>query len=432
MRRVLPATRVLWHDDVQLPDELGELRPLPRSADVVVVGAGYCGATAGAELAARGRGVVVLDADPVGVGASTRNAGMVLPELKHGPRELARRYGPLATELVDATLDAVTLVERLVDEHQIDCDYRRTGALVVAHHETQVAGLREAAAEWSELLEVEAPFVARADLGEEIGSDAFAGGFVLPLAGAIHPARYHAGLVGLARARGVELIGRTRALALEPRDPGWRVRTTRGDIAAGEVLVATNAKVDGLVPALRRRVLPVGSFIVATEPLPPEMARSLIPRDRMVWDTKQLLNYWRLGPGNRLLFGGRPGLGPTTAAHAREHLARSMARVYPQLVGTSIECVWGGEVAITLDRMPHCGRVPADGAGSVAYATGCNGTGIALATWFGARAASWLTGEEPPPPFARLPFPAIPLRPLRDAYLPLVGWLTRARDAVGR
>jgi glycine/D-amino acid oxidase-like deaminating enzyme len=435
MPHVLPApgtSRVLWHDDVALPDELHELRPLPRTVDVAVVGAGYCGVVAAGELARRGRATVVIDADPIGIGASTRNAGMVLPELKHGPRELARRYGPLATELVDASLDAVMLVEALIDEHAIDCDYRRTGALVLAHHDAQVAGLRKAAAEWSELLETDAPFLARGELGDEIGSDAFPGGFVLPLAGALHPARYHAGLVRVALDRGAILIGRTRALAVEPRPSGWLVRTTRGDIAAADVLVATNATVDGLVPALRRRVLPVGSYIVATEPLGPELARALIPRDRMVWDTKHLLSYWRRGPEERLLFGGRPGLGPATPERAREHLARERARVYPHLVGTSIECVWGGEVAITFDRMPHCGRFPVDGGPGVAYATGCNGTGIALATWFGATAAGWLTGEEPQPPFAQLPFPAIPLRPVREAYLPVVGWWMRARDAVGR
>ena len=419
--------RVLWHEGVSLPF-VDEARPLPRSADVVVVGGGYCGITAGSELAKRGRDVVVVEADPLGVGASTRNAGMVLPELKHSPRELAAKYGALAAELIDAVLDAVELVERTVAENSIDCDYRPTGALVLAHHAMQASHLEEAAREYSEVLGQEAPFVPRDALHNEVGSDAFFGGLVLPRAAAINPARYHAGLVRLALDAGAVLVGRTRALAIEHRGPtGWLVRTSRGDIDAADVLVATNATIDGLVPSLRRRVLPVGSFMIATEPLAPDLAQELIPRDRMVWDTKHLLSYWRRGPDDRLLFGGRPGLGSTTLAHAREYLAAEMARVYPQLVGTNVEYAWGGEVAITLDRLPHCGRL--DG---IAYATGCNGTGIALATWLGARAASWLSGEEPPPAFAQLPFHPIPLRAFREAYLPAVGWWMRARDAMGR
>ena len=424
--------RVLWHDRAVVP-ALPEDQTLPRSADVVVVGAGYCGVTAGEGLARRGRDVLVVEADPLGFGASTRNAGMVLPELKHSPRALAARYGALAAELVDAVFDAVGFVERTVTEHAIDCDYRRTGALVLAHHDVQAEHLREAAEEYSEILGEEAPFLSREALRAEIGSDAFYGGLVLPRAGAIDPARYHAGLVRLALDAGATLVDRTCALAVERRGArGWVVRTSRGDVDTGDVLVATNATVDRLVPALRRRVLPVGSFMIATEPLTPDLARELIPHDRMVWDTKHLLSYWRRGPDERLLFGGRPGLGHTTLARAREHLAAEMARVHPQLVGASIEYAWGGEVAITWDRLPHCGRIPIDGGPGVAYATGCNGTGIALASWLGSRAASWLSGEEPPPAFAQLPFPPIPLRALSDAYLPAVGWWMRARDAVGR
>lgn len=252
--------------------------------------------------------------------------------------------------------------------------------------------------------------------------------------GGLQPARYHAGLVCRAVEQGAALHGRTRVTSIAARraGAGYRIDTTRGSLTAGEVLVAANAYADGIVPELRRRVLPMGSFIIATEPLEPALAASCIPNGRMVYDTKNFLFYWRRSPDDRIVFGGRTSLAATTVAEARDVLARELVRVHPQLQDAAIDRAWGGNVAITFDRLPHCGRTALPGGGSVAFAGGCNGTGVALMTWFGHRAAAWLTGEAPPPPFARLPFPEVPLHGLRDRYLPLVGSWFRLRDRYGR
>jgi glycine/D-amino acid oxidase-like deaminating enzyme len=423
----------LWHAGVAHPAELEDPGPLPRAADVVVVGAGYCGTVAGAELARRGRSALVLDADRIGVGASTRNGGMVIPELKHGPRWLTGKYGALGGELIDAVFDAFALVERLVDEWSIDCDYVRVGGLLLAHHERHVPGLEDAVGEWRDVLGEEARFLTRDELRDEIGTSVYHAGLLVERTGGLQPAKYHAGLVRHALEAGAALHGRTRVHAIERRpNGGYRVTTARGVVDAGEVFVATNAYADDVVPELRRRVLPIGSFIVATEPLGDDLARSCIPRGRMVYDAKRFLFYWRLSPDGRMVFGGRTSLAPTTVAAARDVLYREMVRVHPQLAGVALSFAWGGNVAITFDRLPHCGRIPLPGGGDVAYATGCNGTGVALATWFGARAAAWLSGEEPPPAFAQLRFPRVPLHAARDRYLPAVGWWFRARDRVGR
>jgi glycine/D-amino acid oxidase-like deaminating enzyme len=423
----------LWHVGVELPAEVHEARPLPSAAEVVVVGAGYCGVMAGAQLAARGREVLVLEADPLGVGASTRNGGMVIPELKHGPEWLARKHGALGGELVDCVFDAFDLVERLIDEWSIDCDYARTGGLLLAHHQRHVPILEDELREWRDVLAEEARLLTRDELHEEIGTDVYHAGLLVERTGGLQPAKYHAGLVRRALAAGAQLHGSTRVTALEARRAGgYVVGTDRGSVEAREVFVATNAYSNGLVPELHRRVLPVGSFIIATVPLPPDLARSCIPHGRMVYDAKNFLFYWRRSPDDRMVFGGRTSLSATTVPEARDVLYRELTRVHPQLAGVELEHAWGGNVAITFDRLPHCGRVPLPGGGDVAFATGCNGTGVALATWFGDRAAAWLSGEEPPPPFAQLKFPPVPLHGLREHYLPLVGRWFRVRDRLGR
>jgi glycine/D-amino acid oxidase-like deaminating enzyme len=423
----------LWHADVALPDAVRRPAALPTAADVVVVGGGYCGIVAAAELARRRRHVVLLEADALGTGASTRNGGMVIPELKHGPRHLAQQYGPLGGELVDAVFEAFELVERLIEEWSVDCDYARSGGLLLAHHRAQLPGLVEELHEWQDDLGEAARFLTREELSEEIGTDQYHGGLLVERTGGLHPAKYHAGLVRRALDAGAELHEDTRVLDIERRQAGGvRVATTRGAVDAGEVFVATNAYGGGLVPGLHERVVPIGSYIIATEPLPADLARSCIPNRRMVYDAKNFLFYWRLSPDDRMVFGGRTSLAATTVAHARAALARELVRVHPQLTGVPLEYAWGGNVAITLDRLPHCGRMPVGDGASVAYATGCNGTGVALATWFGYRAAAWLSGEESPPAFAQLPFPKIPLHGWRERYLPAVGWWFRARDRIGR
>lgn len=417
----MPATRsatyresVLWIEQADPP--VLEPRPLPASADAVVIGGGLAGLLAGRELARRGRHVVVLEADELGTGASSRNGGMVIPELKAGPRALERRYGPLGPRLHAAVEEAFDLVEALVADERIECDYRRTGQLFCAHDESLRPAWEELVAEHrDDLGDHEARLVEGNALAAELGSTAYPFAAVLGRTGGLHPARYHAGLARLALGAGADVHDRTRATAVTRRAGRFTVHTTRGPIDAGAVLALTNATADGATPALRRRVLPVGSFIVATEPLDPELARTVLPTGRMVFDSKTFLFYWRLTPDGRLAFGGRRGLGATTLAAAADFLADSLVRVHPQLAGVPIERVWGGEVAITADRLPHVGRV--DG---VWYATGCNGSGVALNSWLGVRLAATVLGEAPPP-FAELRHLPLPPRVLHPVGLPLAG-----------
>jgi glycine/D-amino acid oxidase-like deaminating enzyme len=415
---------VLWQEQAEFPDP--PPAPPPRSADYVVVGAGYAGLSCARDLARAGRSVVVLDAHRAGWGASSRNGGMVIPELKAGPGALARTYGPLGRRMYDEVNEAFDHVEHLISAESIDCDYSRTGQLFVAHAERLVASLMAMAREHGDELGEPVRFVPRDGLGDELGSTAYAAGLVIERTGGLHPARFHAGLFRLALAAGATVSPATAATAIERRGggrAGFRVVTPRGAVDADAVVVCTNAYADGLLPELRRRVLPVGSFIIATEVLEPDLARSVSPRGRMLVDSKNFLFYWRLTPDRRLLFGGRRSLAPSTIPQARDFLYAAMLRVHPQLAGTRIDRAWGGNVAVTLDRLPHVGRL--DGAW---YVTGCNGSGVALNSWLGVRMAGHLLSEAPPPSFAELQHRPIPLHRARAAYLPLVGLWFRWQD----
>jgi len=412
--------RVLWQTQADPPPILPHA--LPASVDVAIVGAGYCGLSAARELARAGRSVVVVERDPLGFGASTRNGGMVIPELKSGPAALEKKYGATGPRLYDEVNQAFDHVEALIDTEHLDCDYVRSGQLYLAHNRAHVGGLQAMAVEHGDQRGEAVHWVDRDGLRDEIGSDAFYGGVVLERTGGLQPAKYHAGLARLALAAGADLHDRTTATELRARDggAGFRLTTSRGAITAHEVVVATNAYADGLVPWLRRRVVPVGSYIIATEVLDPDVASSISPRNRMLVDTKNFLFYWRLSPDGRLVFGGRRSLAAATIPQARDFLYQAMVGLHPQLRDTALEFAWGGNVAITLDRMPHFGRVPRGPAQGAVFATGCNGSGVALNSWLGLRAAEVLDGGDPPA-FAEISFPAVPVHALRRAYLPVVG-----------
>ncbi len=413
---------------------------LPGDADVVVIGSGYTGVTAALELARRGRDVVIVEQHTAGWGASTRNGGMVLPELKAGLAELVTEHGPtVAHALLQTAVDAVDLVDQTVSSEGIDCDWRNSGHLYLAHRVDRVPGLRSELPTWTDELGIDARFVEREELATEIGTTAYHGGLLVSRGGGIHPARYHRGLLRAALAAGARLCEGFEVTAIDRRASGFTVSVTgppgggalpRSQLGAAEVVVATNAYTGRFLPELHRRIAPVGSFMIATEPIDPELAQEISPNDRMFYDTRNFLNYWRLSPdGSRVLFGGRTSFAPTTLARARDRLAAAMVRVHPQLSATSISHSWGGSVALTRDRFPHFG-VTNDG---VRFALGYNGSGIAMGTLFGQRMAGWICGDEPPP-FEGLAFPTVPFPRAQPVTLPVAGawfWLQDRRRICG-
>jgi len=408
-----------WRDapPVRLPEA-----PLPTEADVVIIGGGYTGIMAAARLAWRGRSVTVLEKHELGWGASSRNGGMVLPGFKSDAGSLLKRYGDDGRLLFQATLDALALVEETIRVNQIECQYFRSGQLFLAHKPALARQLDDEAHILGQL-GVTARVVPRVELASEVGTSLYYGGLLVERSGGLHPAKYFAGLAQLARDRGAHLYDHTPATAVECRRGGsFAVSTSRGQISAGHVLLATNGYSDAIIPSVRRRVIPIGSYIIATEPLSSELARSAIPNRRMLIDSKNFLYYWRLSADDRMLFGGRASFAPTTIDRARDWLYAAMTRVHPQLRGVRVEHAWGGLVGFTFDRMPHIGRRK-----GVTFALGYCGTGIAMATYFGQLAADWIAGDELPA-YWRRPFPSMPLYRERAWFLPAVGWYYRALD----
>jgi glycine/D-amino acid oxidase-like deaminating enzyme len=416
--------RSFWQASMpDLPDRSG--RALPDSSDVVVIGGGYAGINAARELASRGTAVTLLEAHTLGWGASTRNGGIVHAGYKWGPTALLRKYGQATgTALYRETLESYELVKRLIADGGIDCDFREGGHLELAYAPSHFGEL-EHAREAFATVGVETTVIPRERIREEIGSDAYFGALAVEGSGLIHPGRYFAGLAAAADQAGADLHEGVRATAIRRQgDARFVVETERGAILARDVFVATNGYTDGVAPSLRRRVIPIGSYIIASEPLPEELARELSPKGRSFFDTKNFLYYWHVSADRRMVFGGRASFMPTSIDRTAAILHKGLLEVHPQLADYRIEYAWGGNVGFTFDRMPHVGRTK-DG---VTYALGCCGTGVALMTYLGTRVGAWLAGGDAPA-LTKLRFPIVPA-PYegRPWFLPFAGEWFRLQD----
>ena len=414
-----------WLETVLTPP-VQSARDMPQDIDVAIVGGGFCGLSAARTLAKRGVNVAVFEAETFGWGASSRNGGMVLTGMKLPVPTLIKRYGREAVrKMYAASLESVDCVEQTVREENISCDSSRCGHLEVACKQLHFDGYAESAALIQREFHHELRIIAKKDLRGEIGSDIYFGGLVDETSAGLNPARYVAGLALAAQRAGACLHDRTRVEKVEAASVNgtrqFRLQTSRGAVTAREVILASGAYTTEATPALRRKIIPIGSYIIATEVLPADLARELSPRNRMIYDSKHFLYYYRLTPDNRMLFGGRAAFFPETENTVRqsaEILRRGMIGVYPQLRDAKVEFVWGGTLDFALDVMPHAGKL--DG---MYFAAGFAGHGVAAATWFGVKLAGLICGDPNDIPFDGIQFPAAPLglRSGNTWALPLAG-----------
>lgn len=411
------------------PSALPELI-LPREARVVIVGAGYAGLSAALELTALGLDCLVLDANEPGFGASTRNGGMVSGGVNVGKRYLSKPMpaDKAAPFLADAA-DAFTLIEDLITREKIDCGWTKAGYFLGAWCESHYDDMAKKVAHLNVAAKSDSYLVPQGRQREEIGSDYYRGGMVVGRAAHLHPALFFKGLLDLCQKRGVKIASKTPVTKLTQTATGWSVETPRGTITAGDVIIATNGYTGDITPQLKRRVVPVGSYIIATEELPPDLAATLSPKNRSFADTRRVLTYYRMSPDRkRLIFGGRAKFGHTDPVETAPILYQFMTDRYPQLKGVKITHAWTGNVAFTLDEMPHMGKFD-----NLHYALGCNGSGIAMMTYLGQQTARKVAGKSNRTcAFDRPEFPDHPLYNGSTWFLPFVGRYFRARDWIDR
>jgi len=424
-----------WLTTAEVPKTDAE-RALLETADVAVIGAGFTGLSAARMLAKKGAKVAVLEAETIGWGASSRNGGMVLTGLKLGANKLISVYGRERTQrMYAASLASIDCVERIVCEETIDCNFSRCGHLEVACKQTHFNGYARQAEVIAREFNHELKIVPRSELRSEIGSDIYYGGMVDETSAGLNPARYVAGLGAAAIRAGACVFEKTCVQKIEHETrqgaPGWKLTTSRGATWVRDVFIATSGYTGRATPALRRKIIPIGSYIITTEVLADARARELSPRNRMIYDSKNYLYYYRLTPDNRMLFAGRAAFFPEsgdTIRKSAEILRRGMIDVYPQLRDARVEFVWGGTLDFAFDIMPHAGQI--DG---MYYAVGYAGHGVAMATYQGLLMARRITGEKPDNPFEGIPFPGAPLGlyngnpwflPLAGAYYKFLDWVS--------
>ncbi|MFJ2907671.1 NAD(P)/FAD-dependent oxidoreductase [Streptomyces sp. NPDC087212] len=421
-----------WLDTAPaLPDRSG--KDLPDEADVVVIGGGLTGLSTAYHAARKGARVVLVEKDKVGSGASGRNGSMCTQGITIGVGEARRRFGQeRARELYDAFREAVDVVEDLTRTEKIDCDFHRAGRLGVAFKPQHFEAMKATQRDLADNFDHHTTLLSRTELRSELGSDYYHGALLDPLSAALHVGKYVGGLADAAERAGAEIHERNAATGLT-RLPGggFLVETLHGTIRARQVMAATDAYTDKALPWFRKRLINVGSFIIVTEPLGEERARELIPRARLVVDSKNIGHYLRLTPDHRLAFGGRARFAPSNPASdlkSGDILKQEMAEIFPQLSDVRIDYVWGGTVGFSWDRLPHAGE--AGGAKGLYYSMGYCGHGVQMATSMGRAVAEMMDGKPEANPLRGLGFPKVPV-PFYNGtawFLPFGGAYYKAKD----
>lgn len=394
---------------------------LPASTEVAIVGGGFTGLNAALVLARAGKQVCVFDADAPGWGASSRNGGLLGPGWAFFDTGMA--YGPeVARRVVEESFLSLQHVKDVVAREQIDCDLKVVGYFRGAMTPRIYDNLGRYIERLKRAMPCDAYLVPRAEQHKEIGTDLYHGGIAMPGYAGIHPGKYVQGLAAAAQRAGVRLFGNARVSGLQATSGGFAFHVRKRAVAARQVLVAANGYSGALHPHLKRRIIPVGSGIIATEPLPPDVMDRLMPKRQMLAGSQRVVTYYRPSPdGTRILFGGRVlDMGPkeeVAVANAR-YIRSLLLKVFPELESTKLSHYWHGQLGFTFDHLPHATTI--DG---MFFSGGYNGTGVARASWLGSKIAHQMLGSDlGKTVYSDLDFKTRPYFHGKPWFLPLAVW----------
>ena len=377
-----------WWDLTPRPS----LKPniINRKIDIAIIGSGYTGLCAGLLLARAGRSVTIFDAEDAGWGCSSRNGGQVSTSIKPHYKALVAKYGEeIAFGVVKEGHNSLSWIKNFISKENIDCSFMVPGRFHAAHSQKQFDILASQIEDQYPGLEVDAQVIAKKYQKSELGSEIYYGGVVFGAHASLDPARYHQELLQLVIKAGAMVIPNCRVVDLKKCAGQFELTTSDGNFDAEEVIVATNGYTGKLTPWLRRRVIPIGSYMIATEPIKPELMKELMPKQRVVSDTRKVVYYYRSSPdGSRIVFGGRVTSGDPNLNKSGFLLRKELIRIFPQLADIKISHSWMGFVAYTFNELPHIGNI--DG---LHYAMGCCGSGVGMSSYLGARIADNLLGS---------------------------------------
>jgi glycine/D-amino acid oxidase-like deaminating enzyme len=414
--------RVYWRDGLPSPPVLPESPP--QKVDVAIIGSGYTGLNAAIECARGGRATLVLDADDPGWGCSTRNGGQISTSVKPSLAKLSARFGAEKARAIRKEGEtALSWIGDFIAGEGIDCDFRRCGRFHAAHTPGHYDTLARDAETMQREEGIDSFVVPRAQQHGELGTDVYHGGVVYTRHAALDPARYHRGLLKLALAAGAQVTGHCAVTGVERDAQGFTLNTEKGRVRARDVIVATNGYTTGLTPWLQRRIIPIGSYIIATEPLPEALMDRLFPTDRIASDTCKVIYYYRASPDRRrVLFGGRVSAKETDTRISGGRLYDDLCRIFPELRDYGVSHSWMGKVAYTFDELAHTGVH--DG---MHYAMGYCGSGVSMASYLGKRSGQKVLGlTDGQTAFDGLPHPTRPFYRGNPWFLPAtVAWYRR-------
>ncbi|WP_424929786.1 NAD(P)/FAD-dependent oxidoreductase [Amaricoccus tamworthensis] len=416
-----------WWDRYPLDDRTAP--DLPNRSDAVVIGSGYTGLHAALQIARAGRSVIVLERDALGQGCSTRNGGQISISIKSDLKELTVKHGAdTARRILQDGHASRAYIEEFVKTEGLDCDFRTSGRFHAAHSAAAFRDLRATIENQPKEFERQITLIPRTEQRRELGTDFYHGGAVYHDVAEIDPGRYHAGLIALCRKAGVSIHPKTPATLLDSDHKGATVTTPRGPIKTRDVVIATNGYSGDLSPWHRRRIIPIGSYIIATEVLPSDLIDGLFPTGRLVSDSRRVVYYYRTSPDRRrILFGGRVSAGETDTRASARRLRDEMIRIFPELAGYQISHSWMGFVGYTFDTLPHMGRQD-----RVHHAMGYCGAGVGMASYLGMKTGLAVLGD--PEGTTGLEKTAFPPRPLYNGkpwFLPAAVEYYRLRDRLG-